>query len=42
MHKDIINELKSENRRLKGELYDFEVPDLEIRPRNPSPVIDEE
>ena len=41
-HKQIIENLKSENRRLQGELYDFEVPDIDCRPRNPSPVYDSE
>ena len=40
IHKKIIEDLKSENRRLRGKLMDFEVPDVDYRPRNPSPVED--
>lgn len=39
-HKTMIKNLKIENRRLRGELYDFEVPDMDDRPRNPSPFYD--
>ena len=36
-HKQIIQDLKSEIRRLNGVLFDCEVPDIDQRPSNPSP-----